>query len=250
VDDAYEANDTIETAVGVSSGDVSAIAGPSNEDWFVVQLCQNAAAAVRVLHPVGEDVDVTLHDRDGTLLQEGVALALGERGFDHSAPLDGPVYVRVAAQATWSCFSYTFRVSVDESGCLVPNQCDWDVVSLRCGETLSGDNTGSAATQYWEQYPTCNVFEPGYQSSEVIYQFVADRDYGTVHAQLLNEVTQPLPEAMDLLVVEGCSTSNCLSIGESDVTVTSVYAGSVYYFVVDGFVGTTGTFDIRLTCTP
>jgi hypothetical protein len=83
-------------------------------------------------------------------------------------------------------------------------------------------------------------------ASEYTYEFTAPAN-STVEVALseLNGVD------LDLFVLDGssgvCNEDNCSTYGNLDASFSAV-AGQTYFFVVDGYNGATGSYDISVTC--
>ncbi|MEE2830606.1 MAG: hypothetical protein VX498_15570, partial [Myxococcota bacterium] len=133
--------------------------------------------------------------------------------------------------------------------------CDADAPVISCGQTLAGDNTWDPSeevpglTNSIDGYP-CNI--GNYAGPEMAFEWTASVT-GTVEFSLVNP--QPTVLNHDIIVLDGtngeCVNNQCLegALGFNDVDIEAV-AGYTYYFVVDGFDGAEGPFQVHLDCDP
>jgi len=123
--------------------------------------------------------------------------------------------------------------------------------TLECGSVDFGFNYGLGATDAVISYAApgenkgCldNLWE--YDGSEFAYRFDAPGDFD-VTVKLTGETAQT-----DLLILadtgNGCDPTDCVAWGLKKVTFPAK-AGLTYYFVVDGYAGALGGFDIAVEC--
>jgi hypothetical protein len=123
--------------------------------------------------------------------------------------------------------------------------------TLSCGSTDFGANYGLGSTDAVVSYASpalnkgCldNPWE--YEGREFAYRFDAPGNFD-VSVKLTGETSQT-----DLLVLQdsghGCDPLDCVAWGLKKVTFPAE-AGATYYFVVDGYAGALGAFDITVEC--
>jgi len=119
---------------------------------------------------------------------------------------------------------------------------------LACGSTVSGDTSdfNSGATEQIDSYP---VAVGNYDGAEIAYSFVAPHD-GVVSLQLVD--AQPMVVDHDLFLLSGdlgCTAEAALERGHNSLSFMA-QAGESYYFVVDGYDGDQGAFEIAVECGP
>ncbi len=126
----------------------------------------------------------------------------------------------------------------NESRSCVP---EW---GLRCGANDSWSTTSSTATDNVDAY-SCNSYDES--GPEYTYWYYAYED-GDVTVTISYDDNQI---DLDLFVLEetggGCGSEACIQYGDTSATFTA-QAGHYYYFVVDGFMGDQGSFDISVSC--
>jgi hypothetical protein len=150
-------------------------------------------------------------------------------------------------------------VDCDDPDCmgteLCASYCAEVGVQISCGQLIDGDNTWDEAnpapgmTNNIDGYP-CNI--GNYAGAEIAYEWVATVT-GTVEFALIG--AQPTVLNHDIILLDGtngdCVNTQCVEggLGFSSLEFESV-AGYTYYFVVDGFDGAEGPFQVQLDCNP
>jgi hypothetical protein len=139
-------------------------------------------------------------------------------------------------------------VDCDDSDCAAAAVCQAvgtcnSAFTLGCGGTDSWSNNGTGSTNVISSYGCSTWNESG---PEYTYQFTAVAT-GTVDVALSDMGGVDL----DIFVLDGasgvCNEGNCTANGNTSASFTAV-AGHTYYFVVDGYSGATGSYDISVTC--
>jgi len=139
-------------------------------------------------------------------------------------------------------------VDCDDSDCAADASCQQVATcssawTLSCGGSDSWSNDGAGSTNVISSYGCVTWNE---SASEYTYEFTAPAN-STVEVELsgLNGVD------LDLFVLDGssgvCNEDNCTTYGNLDASFSAV-AGQTYFFVVDGYNGATGSYDISVTC--
>jgi len=115
---------------------------------------------------------------------------------------------------------------------------------LTCGESTHGDTRAAEATQVIDSYPCSNWDATG---PEMTFSFTAETDADVTVS--LSEITAG--QDLDLYVLENQGTGPdgeaCVLFG-NDLASWEAVAGRTYYVVVDGFLGTEGSFTVALDC--
>jgi hypothetical protein len=113
--------------------------------------------------------------------------------------------------------------------------------SLVCGSTIAADTTASSATDDIDSY-SCVAWDAS--GPEVMYSFTATST-GTVTAALtLIETGQDL----DIYVLDqSCTSDSCVAYGNVSADFEAI-AGETYYFVVDGYYGDAGEYELEVSC--
>ncbi|MBJ94027.1 MAG: hypothetical protein CMP23_06055 [Rickettsiales bacterium] len=122
------------------------------------------------------------------------------------------------------------------------------VAELSCGGTVSGDTSdfNSGATEQLDSY---SIVVGNYDGAEVAYSFVAPYE-GAVSVQLVDAQPTVVDHDLFLLWGEGeCTAEAALERGHNSLSFMA-QAGERYYFVVDGFDGAEGAFEVALECGP
>jgi hypothetical protein len=128
------------------------------------------------------------------------------------------------------------------ASCQTPATCvqAW---SLTCGSTDSASTLSPSATNAVTTYGCSSWNESG---PEYTYEFVAPGNQN-VEVSLSNLNGTDL----DIFVLDNssgsCNEGNCADQGNVLASFSSV-AGQTYYFVVDGYQGAAGSFDISVAC--
>ncbi len=137
----------------------------------------------------------------------------------------------------------------EDSDCATNIACTPDICesswTLSCGGSDSWSNYQFGSTNNVSEYASCdNPFT--YPGPEYTYVWDAPAD-GPVTVTLTDESSF----GTDIMVLTDdngvCAAANCAGWGLDDVTFDAV-AGQRYYFVVDGWNGAEGTYDISVTC--
>ncbi|HCP45395.1 MAG TPA: hypothetical protein DIU15_05105 [Deltaproteobacteria bacterium] len=130
----------------------------------------------------------------------------------------------------------------DDAACQVAETCSssW---TLECGSTDSWSTSNTGATNLVATYGCSTWNENG---PEYTYEFVAPATQEVeVALSELNGVD------LDVFVIDGavgyCNEGNCTASGNQTATFAAV-EGQTYYFVVDGFQGAEGSYDIEVSC--
>ena len=123
--------------------------------------------------------------------------------------------------------------------------------TLACNATDFGSNYGLGSTDHVTTYNSmvenkgCLDNQWEYSGPEFAYRFDAPGDFN-VSVKLTNETAQT-----DLLILKdsgnGCDPVECVAWGLKKVTFPA-QAGETYYFVIDGYGGAAGAFNIEVTC--
>ncbi len=117
---------------------------------------------------------------------------------------------------------------------------------LNCGDTDTWANYNPGSTNVIASYTGCgDPYDYG-DAPEYAYTFTAPVD-GTVTVTLSNESAET-----DIIVIDGgsgdtCDPAMCVAWELSSASFEAV-AGHTYYFVVDGYAGAQGTYEISVTC--
>jgi hypothetical protein len=115
---------------------------------------------------------------------------------------------------------------------------------LQCGSVVSASTAESYAQSEIDSY-SCGEWDAS--GPEVVFSFTAPHA-GAFTARL---VETELNTDLDVYVLgedgAGCDPSNCVSYGNQEATWEAT-AASVYYVVVDGFLGDSGQFTLELQC--
>lgn len=125
------------------------------------------------------------------------------------------------------------------------------VWTLQCGAQDFGENYGLGSTRVVTHYADpgenkgCLDNQWDYLGPEFAYRFDAPGDFN-VTVKLSGETAQT-----DLLVLQdngaGCRPEECIAWGFKKVSFPAK-AGTTYYFVVDGYSGAEGKFNIEVIC--
>ena len=146
-------------------------------------------------------------------------------------------------------------VDCEDLDCLNTPDCPaakcMSIWTLSCGAHEFGANyelgSGSAITAYYSLSDNkgCLDNQWEYPGPEFAYRFDAPGDFN-VTVRLLNESAQT-----DLLILrdngQGCEPADCIAWGLKKVTFPA-QTGKTYYFVVDGYGGAQGEFEIQVEC--
>lgn len=124
--------------------------------------------------------------------------------------------------------------------------------SINCGSTLTNQSNSGYPNKLDNYNCTGRDFASGYMGSERIYVLtVATRE---VYNITLSGVSDPELN-YDLFLMRGsCQAGNCIasstnSRNRNEVISTTLDPGT-YYLIADTWRGETGTFDLRVTCSP
>ncbi len=115
--------------------------------------------------------------------------------------------------------------------------------TINCGDTVSGNTTGG--TNYATIYPCVETW-PEF-GPEDVYELVLTSNYSSITATLSDMVAD-----LDVFILGGCDENSCVAFGDY----SAVHIGApeippgTYYIVVDGFLGTSGTYTLAVDCVP
>lgn len=137
--------------------------------------------------------------------------------------------------------------STDRVGALAPSgtrtAC---VVSgvVECGWILAVDTTD--ATNTMSSYPTCNNWDES--GPEDVYQLtIPDGGPYTVSGTVQDG---PAVDLDLFILAEPCDSDNCLAAGGVTVSLDNIPSGTILYFSVDGFAGSSGPGNLTIDCVP
>jgi len=129
-----------------------------------------------------------------------------------------------------------------DAACQVAETCSssW---TLECGSTDSWSTSNTGATNLVASYGCSSWNEDG---PEYTYEFVAP---ATQEVEVALSGLDGVD--LDVFVIDGaagyCNEGNCTASGNLSATFAAV-EGQTYYFVVDGFQGAAGSYDIEISC--
>jgi parallel beta-helix repeat protein len=188
-----------------------------------------ASCVVRIFSD-SQDEGETYHD---------FAVTDGSGNWTYSGALTGPNVTATATSASdnTSEFSTSYNIGSSSGICSSP-------LTISCGQSVFNDtsgfsnNIGSYACMGWDE-----------SGPEVIYSFTL-ANASDVKAELLSF---PAGQDLDLFLLSagGCTSGQCLAVdsyGDTEASATNVQPGT-YYVAVDGYNGSAGAYDLRLTCT-
>ena len=146
-------------------------------------------------------------------------------------------------------------VDCDDLDCADTQECPapfcLPIWNLQCNTTDFGANYGLGTTDAIDRYSDlsqgagCLDNEWDYDGPEFAYRFDAPGNID-VTIELSNESAQT-----DLLILketnQGCAPMDCIAWGQKKVTFPAE-GGETYYFVVDGYHGAEGSFNIEVRC--
>ncbi len=136
-------------------------------------------------------------------------------------------------------------IDCDDPDCASAVACAGECVAgleLFCGDSDSHANDGAGSTDNIDEY-SCTTW--GEDGPEYTYLFQPTSD-ATVEVSLSG-----MSDDLDLFAIEDvggfCDSDQCTEYGDNSMTFSAT-AGSIYYIVVDGYLGSTSSYDITLTC--
>ncbi len=156
--------------------------------------------------------------------------------FDHDDYYCFVVWKTGSGDVSKECdYSFTFGTPtpVPGSSCSLP-------VTAGCNGFYSGDTSGFPTN--FNTYSCSGWDESG---PEVIYRLDVNQDYTSITAELSN-----LTVDLDIFILSSCDPSTCLQYGGISATLTgspTIQYGT-YWIVVDGYSGSSGTYDLDITC--
>ena len=129
------------------------------------------------------------------------------------------------------------RSRVNNATCLSKAWLDCsNATPIHCGDKVNGSTIGGANNAVF--YGCYSWQESG---PEKVY-VLQTTEPGTITATLSNETAD-----LDIILLNGCSESDCLAQGLSSVSLPNAPAG-MYFIVVDGYHGAKGNFTLSVNC--
>ena len=136
-------------------------------------------------------------------------------------------------------------VDCDDPDCAAAVVCAGEcsaAFELTCGATDSHANDGAGSTDNIDEYSCTSWGEDG---PEYTYLFQPTAD-ATVDVGLSG-----MNDDLDVFVLSDagglCDSDSCVEYGDNSLSFSAT-AGSTYYVVVDGYNGSTSSYDLSLTC--
>ncbi|MBX3184996.1 MAG: PPC domain-containing protein [Polyangiaceae bacterium] len=246
-DDAFEENDTRETAKPLPRGDTLLVSCPNgdtdDEDWFELAVSESGQIRVDMLGDDATDLDLALYDSAGRLLARSSGYT-SEESIVTCQPA-GRYYLRVTAYG------------------LAKNDylLDWSHAPMTCAGSCDDDDAepdSSAATarpvdlDLGTYRSDTNAICPGDEDWFELSMFAGEE----LHSTLGFTQTSPA-EDLDLLLYQGSTlltrctetdVSGCSSNGQSSTSnerlVWPIVSSGTYYLVVRGFAGASNLYDL------
>jgi hypothetical protein len=197
----------------------------------------NAVITVTMSEETSYDTDLTILEDKGTGCDPASCLTYGLDAASFETKKGNTYYLVVDG---YHGGSGTYKIGVE---CNSKPACT-PAKELKCGDKLTGQsNEASGNTDTIAKYG-CNPYDYS-EAPEYTYSFKTDKK-ATVTVTLSNEEAET-----DLTILNdtgiGCFPENCVTYGLSAASFEAE-AGTTYFFVVDGWNGEKGKYDIEVAC--
>jgi len=140
----------------------------------------------------------------------------------------------------FGAFSLSFDCTQQPSPTPLPGSSCSEAIPITCNSVYSGNTTNYPMNI--ETYSCTSWTESG---PEIIYELNLDTDYTSISATLSDLSTD-----LDIFVLASCDPDDCVSFGDYAAHLTgSPIQHGIYYYIVDGYNGDSGSYTLELSCT-